>query len=713
MWAVITAYVVAVVLLATVVATANQHELVTATVVTAPVGFVHILDRPIGQVRGVYAGGSFTEYLADTNDNPTIFYVGILENVLTTSGGVKIQPTVVENEYQAVAVDLPGNTDYVLLSRNGSVYLSRQTIIFASPEYVPREKLDDGDFVFVTTELDFTLRAPVTYVVPVTDPGTTITVVSDDSVRTATVNDLLGVQESCILFVSGRPQGFSWSGGLIPNPLCTENITSIVTDTYRGQALHTIFSTKVESYTIYFVFRAVDSGILQSIGFLTPVEKDPALHLVEVEIDDYIVYFSPGYTFAPVQIPVLEAVDTTVVVDDTYSCTLPDNASVLFYLGWRLPPYNESTNITLDPGETILFEEGDEVFLCMGDTRFLGPLNPSYSLPSIRELREPIGVRTRDIPALVMLGNGKKFYGTEITIEYSDYSGNTVWLVTASPITISVSPIAIYETPFFWLSLLLLVLFGALIIQRPKSPPKQISVVWNISPPPPLSLSSKQEIRERVSQFLDIYGYCPNDLELAQMGVLVPIGKESPTDEVILCPFKTNKRTEAILRKVIRLINTAFWVFRRRGRNYGYIYTYVGDSILVFYLYKQDSEKTPEELFMNAVRKALRTYIGIPLHTKYYGMIIIATKDMAEKVRRELRRFGVINEKGIVGDIGNYLSIKFSDMGETEKTKIVEFFQERIPLILVVDEELTKLIEVLGSISSKLYEEYLKRRGYS
>ena len=332
-------------------------------------------------------------------------------------------------------------------------------------------------------------------------------------------------------------------------------------------------------------------------------------------------------------------------------------------------------------------------------------------LPTIKQLHEPVKVLSGKT-VVVMLGNGKIYYGKKLKIPYKDYDGNSIWLISKYPHIITLQPQEIWATPFFWLSILLGSVFTALILQKPKSRPRKIKIIWDISTPPPMSFADKETIRKRVEQHIEMFGVCPDDVELAEKGVLLPVKDEKPTDEVVVCNFKTNVETEKILRKVVKIANDGFWSFKRRGRSSGYLYTLVGDTIIVFYLYKQEDEKEPSELLLNAIKSAMRTYIGIPLHTKYHGIIIVTTPEMKKKFIAELRKSKVIDSYGRVEDIGPYLSYKFPEMDEALRNKIIEFVKNKIPLIIPIDDDVTKLIEVLGEVASQYYEEYIKIRGW-
>lgn len=676
------------------------------TLIPAPVGFIYKFDNKISDVVGVYLGRNYKRYYAKSQVTGSMFYPDYVTRILTKRGRYNLLVTPYNSSYSRLALNTPGSNDLILLSMNGYVYVSPYRLIFNPYKYKEFGKND----IIVTNKLNLDLDRNVKFIVPVTSKGEKITLISKNFSITEKVADVVGVQDSCIAFVSHPLKDFPWYGGLIPTPLCTKNVVGIIRDTYNGQPLYTVFSTSIRGHVVYFIFSKITPYILVRMGILNPVQTNPSVHVILTKIDGLHIYYAPApYITSLLEIKTINAFDSTVINGNERLCILPVNSKVIFHLTWDLIRENTS-RITMKPGEVLVYEAGNSTYLCRGDMSFLKVHTPVLSLPSIKQLHEPVKIISGKT-ALVMLGNGKIYYGTKIKIPYKDYDGNTVWLISMYPHIITIQPKEIWSTPFFWLSILLGILFTALILQKPRTRPRKIKVIWDISTPPPMSFADKETIRKRVSQYIEMFGVCPDDVELAERGVLLPVKDEKPTDEVIVCNFKTNVATEKILRKLVRTANMGFWSFKRRGKSSGYLYTLIGDTLILFYVYKQEDEKEPSELLLNAIKSAMKTYVGIPLHKKYHGIIIVTTPEMRKKLLEELKRSRVIDESGRVGDIGPYLSYKFPDMDEGLRNNIINFVKSKVPLIVVVDNNVIPIIEVLGEIASQYYEEYLRIRG--
>jgi len=690
----------------------NGENIVGATLIPAPVGYSYVLDHPIGDVVGVYnANNTYKMYYARTATTSKFFYLTEVNSLLTKEGKYTLKINELNETYQAIALDLPGKNDLVLLSKNGYVYTSPYRVLFGfysengmNPE--------DGDVV-ITNKIDLTLNKKVTYIVPVTGSNEVVTIITKNYTKTESVAGLIGIEDSCIAFISNPPPTFPWYGGLIPSPLCTNGINKIVENTYNGQPLYTVFSKNINSFLVYFAFSDITPNLLVNLGFFVPVQTNPSVHIIQTTLDNTYVYYSAYQYTQPVMVNKISAIDSTLDTSSGKVCILSSDSQILFYLGWDLPQTNTS-QITLQPGEVILYRSRttNSTYLCKGDLSFMNIVTPSLTLPAISQFHEPIGVQSSS-PTMIMLGNGKYYYGSNFTIPYSIYDGNSIWVLSNYPQTIEITSRSLWTTPFFWLSILLGALFAALLLQKPKAYPRKLQIIWDITTPPPLEFPDQSTIAKRVSQYIDIFGVCPNDVELAEKGILLPIKDEKPTDEVIVCNFKTNIDSEKVLRNVVKVANGGFWAFRRRGKNYGFLYTTIGDTLILFYLYKQEDETSVHELILNAIYSAKHTYIGVPLHAKYHGLIIVATPRMAKMARDELVNSNVIDERGRVNNIEGCFSVEFQGMKEKDKNALIEFAKERIPLILVVGEDITPLITTLGEIASLYYEEYLKRRGIS
>jgi len=703
---------------------ARGEAVVGAVIVLAPVGYIYVLERPVGDVVGVYVGGSYEPYKARTGDTSKLFHLTELEAVLTPGGVYRLNLIRLGAAYPVVGVNLPGGDDLVLLTVNGLLYTSPYHIFLAENYPPPWWAPTDRDVV-VGHVIDLRVERGVSYIVPVAGPNTRVTVVTRERAETVSVVSLLGLPSGCLVFVNPS-KGFPWYGGLLPSPPCMEGVTGIVKDVYNEQPLYTIFVKAVEGRPVLFAFSDVTSALLARLGFLSPIGSDPSVHVVRTALDGANLYFIGNPLLLPVKVEVVNAVDSTVLVGEERFCVLPSDAEVLLYLGWGLPS-SKPLRTKLEPGEVILYRlaSSNQTYICRGDLSFLDAPPPSIVQPSIKQLRQPAGFSS-GVPVLVMLGNGKFYYGTKFSIPYSDYDGNVVFVLSMHPYVVNVEPASLWSMPVFWISLLLFALFAAMLIQRPRAQPRKLQIVWDIATPPPLEFADRETVARKVSQFIDIHGVCPDDVELAEMGALLPAEGEKPTDEVVVCNFKTNPETEKLLRRVVRVANDGFWAFKRRGRNYGFLYTLVGDTLITFYLYKQENEKTPARLLLNAIRSAMRTYIGVPLYTQYHGLIIVAEPGMARAAREEFVRAGVINEDWGVVDIRGYLSVKLQRVVESLKggdreerearlkrllDRVVEFAKAKIPLIVIVGDDVRVLIEVLGEVASRYYEEYLKVRG--
>jgi len=697
---------------------ARGEPIVAATMLPAPVGFIYVLDRPVGDVVGVYVGGTYEEYKARVGATSKLFHLKEVDSVLTRGGAYQLMVIRPNTTFTVLGVNLPGKDDLVLLTENGYVFTSQYRILYQ--HQIPEGVGAGGNAVVIGDKVDLRPEGRVVYIVPVTWPGARVTVITGERAETVSIAKLVGVQEECIVYT--RPSStFPWYGGLLPTPVCAEGINGVVRDVYNEQPLYTVFSKSVGRHVVYVAFSDVTASLLVRLGFLTPVDASPSVHVIPATLDNVHLYFSRSMGWLPVMVKVVNSTDATVVLDREGGervCVLPADSEVVLHIGWGQLPAR-AQQVKLAPGEVLLYrvKGSGAMYACRGDLSFLDAPAPSLSKPSIKQLREPVGVSS-GAPVVLVLGNGKLYYGTRFTIPYDDYDGNALWVIYRRPYMVDVEPPSLWGMPVFWLSLLLVALFVAVVIQRPKAPPRKIQIIWDIATPPPLELADRALIARKVSQFLDIFGVCPDDVELAMMGALLPAQGEKPADEVIVCNFKTNVETEKVLRRVVRVANDGFWAFKRRGRNYGFLYTRIGDSLLVFYLYKQEDEKEVAELLLNAIEAAMHTYIGIPLYTRHQGIIIVAEPGMAKAAREEYVKMGVVDEewrtkdeKGRLRNISGYLSLKFPNLSSEFVDKLAGFVEERVPLIVVASEDERVVIDVLGEVASTHYEEYLRKRG--
>jgi len=680
---------------------AQTERFAAATAYPMPYGYLHVFhDEPIGQVVGVYIGSTYREWRADTTATGALAYSQVLEQVLTTGGRVSLRAATPEYPVDVVAVDVPGEHDILATTKNGVFYLSRYDIYYVDAP-------SDGYTTIIIDPPVINLDRHVTYILSVADPNAWVTVESGSARIQMKISDLAGVDDSCIATVQSPSPAFPWTGGLLPSPVCTRNVKPLVTAEYNGQPLYPAFSVDVNgSASLVLVFSEVTVDTLEEVGYIVRVSKSPYLHVTQVQVDSFNVYFRYlGDNVVLHRVEKVSAVDATVVVNETRYCVPPVDAEVQLSLVWDP---GRSLQGRMLPGELILYDAGGSVYMCRGDMEFLYTM-PSVTIPTIREFREPLSV-VAAAPTVLLLGNGKVYSGTRFTVPYEDYSANSVVVVTAEPFMLYVAPRSIAETPFFWLSIMLSVLFGALILQRPRNPTKTVRVVWDIATPPPLDFPSKDEVATTVKHYIDAYGVCPDDVDLALRRAILPWRGEKPTDSIIVCNFKTNHATERLLRDAVAHMLRGFWAFKRRGRSHGFAYTLVGDTMLVAYVYKQEDEERPEQVLLSALKKAMKTYIGIPLHRKTVGMIIVAEPRMARTLRRELMDAGVITGQYTLANLSGYLSVKFPELDEDERNRIVEFSRQ-VPMLLVVGDTLLPIVDHLGEVASVEYEAYLKRRG--
>jgi len=311
---------------------------VAATMFPAPVGFIYVLDRPVGDVVGVYAGGAYEEYKARTGDTSKLFHLKEVDSVLTRGGTYRLKVTRPNATFTALGVNLPGKDDLVLLTENGYVFTSPYRILHR--HQIPEGGAVGRDAVVIGDRVDLRPEERVVYIVPVTWPGATVTVISGGRAETVSIARLAGVKEEC--FVYTRPtDAFPWYGGLLPTPVCVEGITGVVQGIYNEQPLYTVFSKSVGRHAVYVAFSEVTAALLVRLGFLTPVDASPGVHVIPATLDKVHLYFSRSMYWSPMMVKVVNATDATVALGrerEERVCVLPADSEVVFHLGWGEPP---------------------------------------------------------------------------------------------------------------------------------------------------------------------------------------------------------------------------------------------------------------------------------------------------------------------------------------------------------------------------------------
>lgn len=659
----------------------------------APFGYVFSVKLP--RVVGLAVEGRYLPYMADTGATGYLFFPVAPEALLTPHGWYKADVTW-RNGTPALAID-NGTGTIIVTTVNGYVYESTHRIMYGYPDYYRV-----GDVIITdTVRMDVPSNASLYIMVPVRDTVR----VYNGSLLELPVWRFLGVPPSCVARVHPSKQ-YPWSGGVVLSPVCVKGLKTILTGSYRGQPLAPVVAKTVRGATVVVVFGPVTVTLLARLHLLSPVNNDPAMHVIAAPqaaggAEHYYVAVSPT-RIIPVKRE--KGYDATVQQGGKYVCIVPKEAEVLDALLWRPRSVPRGAPFALAPGELVAFRAGGSLYYCHGALDYLHA-HVTISYPQVRQLHQPLVIRSTRGKALILLGNARYYYGKEVVIPYSVYNENTVWVVTGKPRIVVMNIPDIWDLPMFWVALITAATIALLYTNRYRRPEKKVKLEWDISEPRPLPLAPEAVIRKHARLYVERFGVCPTDVELALMGVLVPYSGARGDEPVVVCPFRTNPSTELVLRDVVRAAEWGFWALKRTGPSSGYMYTVIGGTLLYYYVYKHEDERDVATLLRNAIASVKRVYIGHSLTSRReYGLIIVTTPQRRWRIVEELARADVVDEDGRVRDLTSFFSahgINFDNIKDV---------LPRIKALHVVSSA-REAVEVLGRAASEYYMSYLSMRG--
>lgn len=660
----------------------------------APFGYLFKPSAPIKMVVGLEVNG-YIPYKAYVKATGYLFYPVPMKAVLTPRGWYRAVITFPKN---VTVIGLYNGTRvFVVSTANGKLYYSTTRILFNYPPYYKNNDI----IISNVLNLDVPRNVSITVIMLAKKY---ITVISNGTRKSVPIVNLLGISQTCL--VTTRPtKDFPWTGGVLPTPICIKNIKPVMTVTYKGMVLAPVIAKKIGNVVLVLVFsRWLDNALLERMHIISPLKTDIALHTYTAPRGN--LYYAPSQS-SLIPVKMVNAQDATVISNNgTRFCIVPKSARILLSLRWQPGSPPRGTPFKLGPGEVVVFKVGNVTYYCNGPTDFIHS-HPIISFPQIAQFHQPVVVNSK-VNTLVVLGNGKYYYGKNIAIGYDEYTKNTIWVVNSHPHIIPVNPTDIWMTPAFWSSILIGIVIIMVFNQRYKQPPKKITIEIDTGPPTPLKIADERSIARKARQYIERFGVCPTDIELAMEGILVPYRGEKATQEIVVCPFKTNPETETVLRKVVKAARWGFWALKRSTRSAGYLYTIIGGTLLYYYVYKQENEKRPAELLGNAVNSINDVYVGHALSDKREkGLIIVVNPNDKWRFKKELESAGVIDSQGRVHGLFEYLSVHGINVALQNKGKDKNAKIERLYLV----SSPTEIVEILGETASAFYLEYLRVRG--
>lgn len=687
----------------------------------APVGYSYTFTPPYPDViYGFHQGRSFVSYVADIKSTGTLLLIDNYPSafdVVSSIGTSKLNIIEGEDFMRGLGLVFDGARKGMIIYGGGELFTSPFKIYWRTQ--VPEDTNETNVVIVDVGHVDFNEKGIKVLFVP--DTSDPITVRFKDSSIDTTLTDLVGLSSSCITkFKTNRPD-FPWTGGIVVSPSCTSRISIIKKDEFAGRLYVTIFGVHTKYGKIdYVVLAKPSTEILLLLGLLSEVQVNGAEHIVkDIDLTDTHLYLAPSMEDEPVEQPVLRVINSTEVLNDNkYICTIPDGSKLIYTLLWKSRPLNGTVNLL--PGEVILFSYHNNTYFCSGDLGWLDNNEfPHVSAPKYKELKHDIYFYTENGKEfLVVLSNGEIYSGKEVKLPFSKYDHNMVFVVSGGIVDLyRVQLVSMFKTTTFLVGVMIfLVLGGMIVFGRGTEASEKIKVVIDIPYPKALSTASKDELASIAKKHVDMFGVCPSDIDLAYYhGVLPPISDDVKPDEtVLICPFKTNKNTEIILREINKVLLHSFWALKRVGRSHGYVYTVLGEEMPYMYFYKQENEKKPEEILVNAIIKASRVRIQTAYFLRSLGLFIVAEPHMAKKLREELKileseteeKPSTANVESYSYNISGYISIRGVKV-KVHVDKLQKFVNEKIHNIIIVSSDnITELIEYLASKYLALAEIY-------
>jgi len=690
----------------------------------APIGYIMYLNKPHPTIIRGYRDttGNFVPYRADLSNSDTLFvpyYAYGITTLISESATANVK--IVKSVNSLSGYKIVSDTVSMVVFSGSELYISNYEIYLDSEPYKTYDWLTRQRVLILRTGTlnvrDILNEYKVGLVIDTQESN--VNLIDENGVsRTVKLTDILGVPSGCFVqFDSDTVRAFGWIGGIAQTPTCTENIKPIKTYVYKDNPYAVVFSANTRYGRIdYVIMKYVTVSTLLDLNILSRAEYGRALHIT-LDVDPNLEYVYTGVPQSKllVMLQKVYAKDITTVTrsgeNTRYLCPISQNAELIYSLTWR-PINTSSSSIEMMPGEVLLFKTGgqNQTYLCHGDLSWI----KNYGSPVVKgsgfvELKYPVQILSlNNFPVLVIMSNGKVYLSTNVLIDYDEFSKNTVFVYSNGMlITATVTQTSIFTSPFFILGLLLIVLFVGVVYTniKPSKRREKIKIILNFPKPTPMSLASSEAVKEVSKKHIILFGVCPDILDIViYHNILPPIPDDvSATDNVIICPFNTNAKTEETLRKLAKVLNGVLWGISRERKSSGYIYTILGNSLMYMYFYKHEGEVV-EEAIVNAVKEAMKVKVQTPYYLMPLGILIVTTDDNYRRFKEEINFMKLItrNNPDVKGfDIATYITArKIVLKGNITPKEMQNFINEKVPEILVVSE--STIPELLEYLEEKL-----------
>jgi len=701
----------------------------------APTGYTIIFQPPYPSRISGYRdnAGNYYPYRASLKNNGVMILVGdisLFKTVISPEGTSSVK---ILNDVKLEAYGLITDKGSLVLFSGGQLYTSRYRIyINTKPVTPPSNNIFQNRLVLVIYEnsVDFQLsKYYYTLGLSVTSQDSGITIYTKDGMSLSMrLSDLLGVDEACITWFSNLPSNVYWVGGVILSPTCTRNIKVLKTYVYNGRPYAVVFSLSSKYGDIDYVIMAKPiAAILREANIITYVSVPKYMHIVKnINLELMNIYIAPNernYIYAGKKLNVTnitQVVTASKGQPANYVCMLPSKASVIYALAWRHINITGTTIFDPLPGEVILLSAGGNYYLCHGDLSWMDTTEiPQIKASQYREIVYPIQLYTYSgQPFLTVLANGKVYLANNVLIDYNEYLENEVYTYAAGYIRrISITQSSIFLTPFFAIAVLIALVFIGVVIFRSKSKKSDLlKIVLDFPKSVPMKVASDEDISNATKKHVSMFGTCPDVYDIAIYHNLLPPlpEKVDPTQELVICPFNTNSKTESVLRYVANVLLSVLWVTKRTSPSAGYFYTVIGNTMLYMYFYKHEEESV-DNAIVNAVTEAMKIKIISPFYLLPLGLVIVTTDSRVKEFENELEYMKILSTAG--GEavrsyaISSYITVK-NIPTKVPPDDLQRFMNEKVPIILVVSRSnlgdlLKYLAEKLTSYAKFYYEKLL------
>ena len=701
--------------------TPSRNQLLVAELLPAPVGYSYSFSPPYpSHIIGYRTPGEkFVPYRANIKDTGTYIVVDSIPQVKTivhSRGSSPLDVIKIEDLYTVYGIIINGSRHSYIIYGAGMVFISPYDIYY---DYPPPDagNISHPIAVISGNTIDMTVKG--LKVLTVENPYE-ITIITKNGSISTSLFDLLGAPESCLAMFYNKPDNYPWKGGLILSPSCTKNVKILKTVTYQDRPYAVVFTVNSKYGSFMAIMGDPVAENLEYAGLIYHVEYNDKYHIIpDTPIEGKFVYLVPTKSSRLIKGQVVQASNITQIVENNkHICSIPNKAKILYRLTWN----NRELSGTIDllPGEIVLLKYNNEYYVCTGDMSWIhNPDIPIIQAPKYRELKHDIILYTVSGGRfLVLLSDGEVYSGGSVKIPFEKYEDNRVYYLAGYVLSeVSITLSSIFTSAFFAISVIIIGVIASMIVfGRGTETKETIKIILDIPYPKAQILATEEEVSRVARKHLDSFAVCPSDVDLAiYHGILPPIPPDVKADEeIIYCPFNTNKKTESILRKINHLLFHSFWALKRIGKNYGYFYTIIGEEMPYMYIYKQENEKNPAQIIINGMVRAMRVRLQVPYFPRPLGLVLVVEPEMKAKVVKALKELESISGqseggKGYSYNISGYLPLKNIQV-RVSVDKLQKFVNDKIRNIIVISEDnITDLIEYLSKISVGISELYYKK----